>query len=87
MTLQAEGSDELDTIAADLPETYATRWNAARKAAVVRAVQNGVITQRKALTTYRLSRSELASWQASFAKRGVGGLTAKRLSGQRETTS
>lgn len=69
----------LKEIAANLPASYATRWNPARKAAVVRAVEAGILPLERALTLYRLSLGEFATWQASYAVRGVQGLAAKRL--------
>lgn len=60
----------------DLPESYATRWSASKKAAVVRAVQAGVISLSRAMAIYRLSHHEYASWQQSYALSGIPGLRA-----------
>lgn len=70
---------DLKEISANLPASYATRWSPVRKAAVVRAVEAGVIPLDKALALYRLSLGEFASWQSNYAARGVRGLAAKRL--------
>jgi len=72
-------NEELQEIAADLPTTYATRWNKARKAAVVRAVEAGVIGIEKALAVYRLSLAEFAGWQRDYEASGVRRLPKKRL--------
>lgn len=83
MSKIASTDDQIETIAAALPKTYATRWSPARKAAVVRAVQVGILAPAKALALYRLSRSEFKSWQKSFADEGLRGLTAKQLAHHR----
>ncbi len=63
-------NDDLSAIASELPKSYATRWNETRKAAVVNAVQAGVITLGNAMERYRMSRSEFRSWQEQFAPDG-----------------
>jgi hypothetical protein len=72
-------NNDLREIADNLPASYATRWSPTRKAAVVRAVETGVIGLEKALALYRLSLGEFVSWQKNYAARGVRGLSAKRL--------
>ena len=47
---------------ADLPPKDTRRWVASRKAAVVRAVRYGLLTEPDALTTYGLSEEEFHSW-------------------------
>lgn len=56
-------TEELRSAATDLPTSYETRWTNARKAAVVHAVQNGVISLDRALALYRMSPSEFESWR------------------------
>jgi hypothetical protein len=63
---------ELGAIFAQLPKSCSTRWNARRKAAVVRAVQTGVISLEKAQSMYRLSLTEFYSWQRFLDADGVG---------------
>jgi hypothetical protein len=58
---------ELERIAANLPASYETRWNNARKAAVVHAVQGGVLSLERALALYRMSEDEFESWRRSCA--------------------
>jgi len=70
-------NDDLREIFSDLPSSYATRWNAARKAAVVRAVRAGVLTFEKAKAIYRLSSAEFYSWQRLFDAEGADELLAK----------
>jgi hypothetical protein len=72
-------NEEVKEIIEDLPRSYTTRWNASRKAAVVRAVQTGVIGFDKARALYRLSRSEFDSWARTLAEDGLDGLSAGEL--------
>jgi hypothetical protein len=57
---------------ADLPR--GDRWTAARKAVVVIAVRNGLITLEEAMTRYDISLTEFRSWEAKAIKFGVPGL-------------
>jgi hypothetical protein len=59
---------------ADLPPADTRRWVASRKAAVVQAVEAGLISRRTALETYKLSEEEFASWEAAVATHGIGAL-------------
>lgn len=47
---------------ADLPDVSTGRWVASRKAAVVRGVVYGLITQAEALERYGISDEEFKSW-------------------------
>lgn len=69
---------------ANLPASYATRWSASRKAAVVRAVQTGTISLGTALERYRLSGNEFRSWEEHLASDGVRGLKARELRSHRD---
>jgi hypothetical protein len=55
---------------ADLPPRDTRRWVASRKAAVVRGVLYGLITQTDALKKYALSDEEFKSWVAAVALHG-----------------
>jgi hypothetical protein len=59
---------------ADLPPPDTRRWVASRKAAVVNAVEAGLISRRTALETYGLSEEELAEWEAAVRSHGVAAL-------------
>lgn len=59
-------TEELEQ-AARLPTSYETRWTNARKAAVVHAVQTGVISLERALALYRMSAHEFESWRRNCA--------------------
>jgi Protein of unknown function (DUF1153) len=61
---------------ADLPPETTRRWVASRKAAVVRGVLYGLITQADALRRYDLSEEEFASWVAAVADHGEDALKA-----------
>ena len=64
---------------ADLPDRGTTRWVASRKAAVVRGVLYGLITQEEALTRYRLSEEEFHEWLVAVSEHGEDALKATRL--------
>ncbi|MEM7722255.1 MAG: DUF1153 domain-containing protein [Pseudomonadota bacterium] len=61
---------------ADLPEASTRRWVARRKAAVVHAVDAGLITVEEAKSLYGLSDEELDGWRKAVAQHGVGALKA-----------
>ena len=60
-----------------LPSCDTKRWVAGRKAAVVIAVREGVISRGKACDWYQLSSEELASWEVAFKQSGTTGLRAR----------
>ncbi|GAA0557976.1 DUF1153 domain-containing protein [Rhizomicrobium electricum] len=59
---------------ADLPPRDTVRWVSRRKAAVVAAVQAGVISLPDACARYALSVEEFLSWQRTVERHGVPGL-------------
>lgn len=63
----------------DLPPRDTKRWVASRKAAVVAAVRQGVLTAEEACRRYGLSPEELESWRAALDEHGVGALRTTRL--------
>lgn len=54
----------------DLPSPKTTRWVASRKAAVVRAVDHGLLTAEEAIRTYGLSEEELDGWRDAVQRHG-----------------
>jgi hypothetical protein len=66
-------------IVADLPLTDTQRWSAQRKALVVNAVRNGVISLEQACCSYRLSVEEFLAWQRALETHGVGALRGTRV--------
>jgi hypothetical protein len=64
---------------ADLPPADTRRWVASRKAAVVRAVRHGLLSQEQALSYYSLSEEELQSWVVAESVHGQEALKTTRL--------
>ena len=62
-----------------LPPANVTRWTIRRKAAVVVAINNGVLTAEEACRRYQLTEEELRSWQQAYAAHGLPGLRSTRL--------
>lgn len=71
---------------ADLPAPGTRRWVASRKAAVVMAVEAGLITADEAMRLWSLSHEELESWRSAVAKHGTAGLRVTALQQYRDTT-
>ncbi len=69
---------------ADLPANSTRRWVASRKAAVVRGVLYGLISQSEALRKYGLSEEEFKSWVAAVADHGEDALKATALKKYRQ---
>lgn len=69
---------------ADLPDPKTRRWVASRKAAVVRAVSNGLITRDQALEAYGLTDEEYGSWELAVANHGEAALKATSLQRYRQ---
>jgi hypothetical protein len=63
----------------ELPPPSTTRWVARRKAAVVAAVHDGVLTREEACRRYRISMEEFASWQRLADRHGLPGLRATHM--------
>ncbi|MEL6236796.1 MAG: DUF1153 domain-containing protein [Pseudomonadota bacterium] len=59
---------------ADLPPADTKRWVARRKAAVVAAVNGGLITEEEACERYSLSLEELNSWREAVSRHGTRAL-------------
>ncbi|SIN91029.1 DUF1153 domain-containing protein [Vannielia litorea] len=64
---------------ADLPPRDTRRWVASRKAAVVRAVENGLISLEDCMETYGVSEEEYASWVHAVEQHGEQALKATSL--------
>lgn len=69
---------------ADLPAANTERWVASRKAAVVRGVVYGLITQDQALKRYRISEEEFLSWVRAVTQHGEPALRATALQKYRQ---
>ncbi|MDQ2088476.1 CtrA inhibitor SciP [Marimonas arenosa] len=69
---------------ADLPPENTVRWVASRKAAVVRGVVYGLITQDDALRRYNLSKEEFLEWLSAVTEHGEEALKATLLQRYRQ---
>ncbi|MFD3189108.1 DUF1153 domain-containing protein [Sedimentitalea sp. HM32M-2] len=69
---------------ADLPPGDTRRWVASRKAAVVRGVLYGLITQSEALRKYGLSEEEFTGWVSAVADHGEEALKATAVKKYRQ---
>ena len=69
---------------ADLPPPSTQRWVASRKAAVVRGVLYGLITQSEALERYALSEEEFLGWVSAVANHGEDALKATAIKKYRQ---
>ena len=70
---QSRNPDLIATLT-DLPPRDTVRWVSSRKAAVVTAVQSGVISLSDACMRYSLSVEEFLSWQRAVEHHGTPGL-------------
>ena len=69
---------------ADLPADTTRRWVASRKAAVVRGVLYGLITQEAALERYRISEEEFLEWVRAVSTHGEDALKATAVQKYRQ---
>jgi hypothetical protein len=82
----ATGPDENHLVLADLPPADTKRWVACRKAAVVAAVQGGLLSLDEACWRYSLTVEEYASWQTAMKQFGPDGLRATRMQDRKTRT-
>ena len=73
------GPDGARLTRADLPSPDTRRWVARRKAAVVAAVNGGLMTEEEACRTWDLSVEELQMWREAVAAHGVNALRTTAL--------
>ncbi len=69
---------------ADLPSETTRRWVASRKAAVVRGVAYGLLTQAEALERYGLSEEEFLQWTSAVSEFGEEALKTTALQKYRQ---
>jgi hypothetical protein len=69
---------------ADLPNPKTRRWVASRKAAVVRGVVYGLITQKEAQERYAVSEDEFLEWVRAVTEHGEGALKATGIQKYRQ---
>jgi transposase-like protein len=70
----------------DLPLVSPTRWTPRRKAAVILAIRERIISVQEACERYDLSAEELAAWERDLDRFGVPGLRATRIQIYRDTS-
>jgi hypothetical protein len=70
----------------DLPPAQTKRWVVRRKAEVVAAVRNGLISLEEACARYKLSVEEFLSWQRLIERHGLAGLRTTRFQEYRVNT-
>ena len=68
----------------DLPSDGTRRWVASRKAAVVRGVLYGLLTQSEALERYQISEEEFHEWVRAVSEHGEAALKATALQKYRQ---
>ena len=69
---------------ANLPPPTTRRWVASRKAAVVRGVLYGLLTQAEALERYSLSEEEFLAWVRAVSDHGEEALKATAVQRYRQ---
>jgi hypothetical protein len=67
-----------------LPPSDTKSWVASRKADVVRAIRDGILTRIDACLRYRLSDEELRLWERAIDAAGTPGLRVTRVPTCRE---
>ena len=70
----------------DLPPPGTHRWVMRRKAEVVAAVRNGLLSLEDACERYTLSVEEFLNWQELIDRHGVRALRATRVKDDRTST-
>jgi Protein of unknown function (DUF1153) len=70
-----------------LPPPNTRRWVVRRKAAVVMAVNTGIITIEQACQIYQLTEEEFLSWKHTFETHGFAGLRTTRIQQYRRPRS
>lgn len=78
-------SAEINGSLVELPSPDTKRWVVRRKAVVVQAVRNGLISLQEACRRYNLSVEEFLAWQRAIERYGVPGLRVTRLQIYRDT--
>jgi hypothetical protein len=68
----------------DLPPVNTQRWVARRKAAVVAAVDHGLLQASEACTMYRLSEEELDLWRNAVRDHGASALRVTAIQKYRQ---
>ncbi len=81
-------SDSAQTYGAEiahLPPPTTQRWVKSRKLAVIKAIENGIISDEQACARYELSQEELDSWKKALNRYGPGALRTTHINRYRRT--
>lgn len=73
------GPDGSKLTRADLPPANTTRWVIRRKAEVIAAVREGMLSREEALEYYKLTEEEFESWVSMIDEYGIAGLRTTRV--------
>ncbi len=65
--------------ATELPAADTKRWVISRKAQVLDAIRDGVLSRAEACARYNISEAELRLWERAVACAGVPGLRVTRV--------
>ena len=63
----------------DLPPSWAVKWTARRKAAVIHAVHTGLLSLDEARARYALSSEEFRSWEVMLDGFGLPARASRRI--------
>lgn len=77
--MEATEHQALTAAAIELPPVDTKRWVARRKAAVLVAIEAGILTRVEACSRYRISEVELRLWERAVRCAGVPGLRVTRV--------
>jgi hypothetical protein len=85
-TQDRDSSSEAADLDSVLPPRDTTRWVIRRKAQVVKAVSDGILSAQDACSRYSLSPEEFETWRTLVEQYGVRGLRATRIQDYREVS-
>lgn len=77
--MEATKRQDLARVATELPPTDTKRWVARRKAAVLTAIDAGILSRAEACSRYHISEVELRLWERAVRCAGVPGLRVTRV--------
>ena len=77
--MEATKHQDLVSVATELPPTDTKRWVVRRKAAVLAAIDAGILTRAEACARYHISEVELRLWERAVRCAGVPGLRVTRV--------
>lgn len=62
-----------------LPPPTTQRWVKSRKLAVIKAIEDGILSDEDACRRYSLSQEELDSWKSALNRHGPGALRTTHI--------